>query len=107
MLFLHTMFGNIDFLKGEVAKYFEIPESSISLIQEKDSTEENKTCILSIYDEKFYLNFVKRIDEPKEIDVPKVIKKPKKWYQTEAETAVVVEKKKTKPYTYWVLNEIK
>ena len=105
MLFLNTMFGNVDFIKGEVAKHFEIPESSVALKHEK-TTEDTDVCTLFIYDDKFTLSFVKRVEEPKEINVPKVVKMPKKWYQREGETTVAVEKKQTKPYVYWVLKNI-
>jgi len=105
MFFLNTMFGNVDFIKGEVAKHFDIPETCVALKHEK-TTEETDVCLLSIYDDKFALTFVKRVEEPKEIKVPKVIKKPKKWYQTESESTVVVETKETKPYVYWVLKKI-
>ena len=105
MFFLNTMFGNVDFIKGEVAKHFDIPETCVALNHEK-TTEETDVCLLSIYDDKFALTFVKRVEEPKEIKVPKVIKKPKKWYQTESESTVVVETKETKPYVYWVLKKI-
>ena len=105
MFFLNTMFGNVDFIKGEVAKHFDIPESSVALKHEK-ATEDTDVCTLSIYDDKFTLTFVKGVEEPREIKVPKVVKLHKKWYQQEAKTTVIVEKKQTKPYAYWVLKKI-
>lgn len=105
MLFLNTMFGNVDFIKGEVAKHFEIPDGSVAMKHEK-TTEDTDVCTLSIYDDKFTLTFVKGVEEPKEIKVPKVVKMPKKWYQQEAKTTVIVEKKQTKPYVYWVLKKV-
>ena len=105
MLFLNTMFGNVNFIKGEVAKHFEIPEAAVAIKHEK-TTEDTDVCTLSIYDDKFTLTFVKGVEEPREIKVPKVVKMPKKWYQQEAKTTVIVEKKQTKPYVYWVLKEI-
>lgn len=112
MLFLHTMFGNVDFLKGEIAKHFDILESNILLKTDNVKTDEQnnelyKVCSLSILDNKFSLRFDKKIDGPKKIKVPKVVKLPRKWYQSEASTSVIVEEKETKPYTYWVLNSIK
>ena len=105
MLFLNTMFGNVDFIKGEVAKHFEIPEGSVAIKHEK-ATEDTDVCTLSIYDDKFTLTFVKGVEEPREIKVPKVVKMPRKWYQQEAKTTVIVEKKQTKPYVYWVLKKV-
>ena len=105
MLFLNTMFGNVNFIKGEVAKHFEIPEAAVAIKHEK-TTEDTDVCTLSIYDDKFTLTFVKGVEEPREIKVPKVVKMPKKWYQQEAKTTVIVEKKQTKPYVYWVLKKI-
>ena len=105
MLFLNTMFGNVNFIKGEVAKHFEIPEAAVAIKHEK-TTEDTDVCTLSIYDDKFTLTFVKGVEEPREIKVPKVVKMPKKWYQQEAKTTVIVEKKQTKPYVYWVLKNI-
>ena len=105
MLFLNTMFGNVNFIKGEVAKHFEIPETCVAIKHEK-TTEDTDVCTLSIYDDKFTLTFVKGVEEPREIKVPKVVKLPKKWYQQEAKTTVIVEKKQTKPYVYWVLKKI-
>lgn len=104
-LFLNTMFGNVNFIKGEVAKHFEIPEAAVAIKHEK-TTEDTDVCALSIYDDKFTLTFIKGVEEPREIKVPKVVKLPKKWYQQEAKTTVIVEKKQTKPYVYWVLKKI-
>ena len=104
-LFLNTMFGNVNFIKGEVAKHFEIPETCVAIKHEK-TTEDTDVCTLSIYDDKFTLTFIKGAEEPREIKVPKVVKLPKKWYQQEAKTTVIVEKKQTKPYVYWVLKKI-
>jgi hypothetical protein len=105
MFFLNTMFGNVDFIKGEVAKHFDIPETCVAIKHEK-TTEDTDVCTLSIYDDKFTLTFVKGVEEPREIKVPKVVKMPKKWYQQEAKTTVIVEKKQTKPYVYWVLKKV-
>lgn len=112
MLFLHTMFGNVDFLKGEIAKHFDILESNILLKTDKvvsdgENNELSRICNLSILDNKFSLRFDKKIDPPKKIKVPKVVKLPRKWYQSEASTSVIVEEKETKPYAYWVLISIK
>ena len=45
---------------------------------------------------------------PKEIDVPKIVKAPKKWWKKSADTTIIVEKKQTSktPIEYWVLNMI-
>lgn len=94
MLFLNTMFGNVNFIKGEVAKHFEIPEATVAIKHEK-TTEDTDVCTLSIYDDKFTLTFVKGIEEPKEIKVPI-------WYPYEVKT----ESKKTEPKVYWVLKKI-
>ena len=94
MLFLNTMFGNVNFIKGEVAKHFEIPEGSVAIKHEK-TTEDTDVCTLLIYDDKFTLTFVKGLEEPKEIKVPI-------WYPYEVKT----ESKKTEPKVYWVLKKI-
>lgn len=113
-LFLHTIFVNPNFLKGGISNHLEIPIEDISLVEEKIVEDENKEVVssiysLSIFESKFKLRFDKRVEQPKEIEVPKIVKKPKKWYQIgEPESMVIVEKKPSskKPLTNWVLNSI-
>jgi hypothetical protein len=62
---------------------------------------------LVIYDTKIVLRFDKRLKKPKEVEVPKVVKQPKKWWQIEAKETVITEKKLIEdPNPYWVLNEM-
>ena len=113
-LFLHTIFVNPNFLKGGISNHLEIPIEDISLVEETIIEDENKEVVssvysLSIFESKFKLRFDKRIEQPKEIEIPKIVKKPKKWYQIgEPESMVIVEKKLSskKPLMNWVLNSI-
>lgn len=103
--FLHCMFNNPLFLKVEIVKHMEIPSDSVGLTEEK-ATDKEAFYSLQINDNKFRLRFEKRIDEPKEIDVPKVVYAEKKWYQAKPNKEVVVEKVQTRPMTYWILTSI-
>lgn len=113
-LFLYTSFFDIQFLKGEVAKHFEIPESSISLnhketVKKEDGTIDYVLFILKVYEFDFVVRFHARLQQPKEIEVPKVVKVEKKWWQINVpDTKVVIEKQMSseKPTEYWVLTDI-
>ena len=113
-LFLYTSFFDIQFLKGEIAKHFEIPESSISLthketVKNGDGNIELILLNLKIYEFDFVVRFLPRVQQPKEIEVPKVVKVEKKWWQINVpDTKVVIEKQMSseKPTEYWVLTDI-
>ena len=111
-LFLHCAFVNPDFIKWQISKHLEIPIEKVSLICESspkddEGKETYRQYRLCIYGTEFVLLFDKKTDEPREIDVPKVVKAPKKWWQITADTTIVVEKKQVaKTPEYWVLNMI-
>ena len=107
-LFLFTAFNNPEFIKGAVSKHLNtsIEDIRVSLTE---ATEERRKYTLAVYDNEFVLSFDKRVEKPKEIKVPKIVKKPKKWYQiSEPGSMVVVETKLSseKPFDYWVLTAI-
>lgn len=111
MLFLHTVFSTPNFLRGEIVKHLEVPFNCVEL--GKAVEKENEISIpLSITFEdnkqEFLLVFVKRIYAAKEIEVPKVVKNDKKWWQfNEPDTKVIVEKKTiNKNQIHWLLNAI-
>lgn len=106
-LFLHSFFTQPNFLKGQVIKHLEIPDENVVL--EKKSEDENFVVFnLSLFDYNYLVTFKKRIEEPKEIEVPKIVLKPKKWYQRTPEQMVVVEKQPSsdKPLNHWLLVKI-
>ena len=111
--FHYCTFINPEYLKGEIAKHLEIPEENIRLTKVREETDDNGNVRFAIYSlevdkESFTIRFDKKTREVETIQVPKVVKKPKKWYQTEDELAVVVEEKKSaaKPMDYWLLSNI-
>ena len=106
-LFLHCVFSNPIFLKGEIAKNMDLPMEDVELKHEK-TDESYSIYTLLLCGSAFTLRFDKKIEEPREIDVPKVVYAPKKWYQSHPQRTVVVEKRKTseKPITRWILNLI-
>lgn len=112
-LFLHCVFSNPEFIKNEISKHLEVPIGDVVLRYERNRTDEQGNEIaryftLFLYDVEFVLRYDKRVEEPKEIEVPKVVNKPKKWWQLEPGTMVVIEKKKSSetPTFHWVLNAI-
>lgn len=112
-LFLHCVFNTPDFIIGEVSKHFELPIENVKLRESKVDKDENDnvTCVhytLFMFEHEFVLSFCKKVEEPKIIDVPKVVYKPKKWWQLNPSKTIIVEKKKTseKPFIRWILNEI-
>jgi len=106
-LFLHCVFSNPMFLKGEIAKNMDLPIEDVDLKHEK-TEEKYSLYTLTLCGSAFSLRFDKKIEEPREIEVPKVVYAPKKWYQSQPRRTVVIEKRKTseKPITRWILNEI-
>ena len=110
-LFLHCIFINPEFIKGEISKHLEIPKEDVSLSVENVETDENgnevcKVYKLGIFGVELKLRYIKRVEEPREIEVPKIVKLPRKWYEYEPETMVVTEKKKIKQTFHWVLDSI-
>ena len=112
-LFLHCVFSNPEFISGEIEKHLEIPEGGVKLRYERNHTDEqgnevSRYYTLFVYGVELILRYDKRIEEPREIEVPKVVNKPKKWWQREPDTMVVIEKKKSSetPKFHWVLNAI-
>lgn len=111
-LFLHTTFNSIGFLKGEVAKHMEINESEIKLteLEVKKDSDGNVTNVfynLSLLDTNFTIRFDHKVKEAKALNVPRVVKNDKKWWQINApDTKVIVEQRQEKPKEYWVLSSI-
>ena len=113
-LFLWTALHKPEYIVGEISKHLEIPIDSIKLREEKNVTDDNgevkySNFTLLVYDVEFVLRFTRKVEQPKEIEVPKVVNKPKKWYQFgEPETEVVIEKQpsREKPRMYWVLSSV-
>ena len=112
-LFLYCTFINPDFIKGQISKHLEIPIEKVKLTCESSPTDDEgketyRQYRLCIYGTEFVLLFDRKVDEPKEIDVPKIVKAPKKWWKKSADTTIIVEKKQTSktPIEYWVLNMI-
>lgn len=111
--FLYTTYTKIPFLKGEIAKHFDINECNITLKEKSSVKGDNDVIVYSIYclkilDCEFELRFNHKVTEGKEIEVPRVVKNDeKKWWQVNvSDTKVIVEKKKTDPSDYWVLASI-
>ena len=112
-LFLHCVFTNPEFIKGKIATHLNTDVSTVKMSQERIVTDDNgeelyKVYRLYLFGCEFILRYDKRTEEPREIEVPKVVNKPKKWYQRTPDTMVVIEKKKSseKPTCHWVLNMI-
>jgi len=111
-LFLHCTFNTPEVIVKEVTKHLEASNDNVSLtfdmsINNDKGEEVSRLYSISIYDIKFGLRFDKKFKEPKEIEVPKVVKKPKKWWQIKAKEMVITEKQLVEDKTpYWVLNGI-
>ena len=111
-LFLHCVFNNPEYLKGEISKHLEIPEDEIKIIKEREVIDDNGNPIYSIYTvsiggRNYTTRFDKKVRSVESVKVPKLVKKQKKWWQgDDDELEVVVEEKKTKEMQYWVLSNI-
>ena len=110
-LFLHCVFTNPEFIVGSIKKHLEATSDDVALRYERSTTDEQgnelaKYYTIFLYGNEFILRYDKRVEEPKEIDVPKVVNKPKKWWKREYETMAIVERKKSSktPILHWVLN---
>ena len=110
--FLHCIFNQPEYLKGEISKHLEIPEDEIKITKEKEEVDDNGNPIYSIYTvsiggRNYTTRFDKKVRSVESVKVPKLVKKEKKWWQTDNdELEVVVEEKKTKEMQYWVLSNI-
>jgi hypothetical protein len=112
-LFLHCVFHDPELIRGEIIKHLEIPSESIGLQCERtvgnsDSEEQYKIYTLLLFGSEFMLHFKRRIEQPREINIPKVVLQPKKWYQARAKKIVVIEKKRTsdRPLVNWILSSV-
>jgi hypothetical protein len=112
-LFLHCVFNNPEYLKGEISKHLEIPEDEIKVTKEKEEVDDNGNPTYSIYTvsingKNYTTRFDKKVRSVESVKVPKLVKKQKKWWQSDYddELEVVVEEKKTKEMQYWVLSNI-
>ena len=90
----------------------EISDSEIKLteLEVKKDSEGNVTNAfynLCIFDTNFTIRFDHRVKEAKVLNVPRVVKNDKKWWQINVpDTKVIVEQKKEEPKEYWVLSSI-
>ena len=110
--FLYTTFTNVNFLKGEIAKHFNLAESNITLNEEKNVTDDNGQLLYSLYtlkvfEAEYIVRFNFMVKASVEVNAPKVVKNEKKWWQfNEPDTKVVIEKKRKEPEEYWLLASI-
>ena len=110
-LFLFTKFIQPNFIRGEIVKHLELSDENVEV--GKVQTEENSLSMpikVTFEDNKqeFLFTFSKRVEEPKEIDVPKIVNRERKWYEFgDPKKEVIVEKKMTKQQDYWLLTSIK
>jgi hypothetical protein len=112
-LFLWSAVNKPDYIVGKISEYLEIPIDSIKLREERsvkgdDGEIAYSMYTLLVYDSEFILRFTRKVEEPKEIEVPKVVNKPKKWYQRTPDTMVITEKKPSsdKPLIHWLIAAI-
>ena len=111
-LFLHCIFNQPEYLKGEISKHLEIPEDEIKITKDKEEVDDNGNPIYSIYTvsiggRNYTTRFDKKVRNVEKVKVPKLVKKEKKWWQSDDdELEVVVEEKETKKMQYWVLSNI-
>lgn len=112
-LFLHCIFTNPEHIRGEIIKHLGISDDNITLRCERTETnaegeEISKHYTLLAYGNEYVLRFDKRVDEQKEIEIPKVVNLPKKWWQLEPKKTVVVEKKtiNERRAIRWILSRV-
>jgi hypothetical protein len=112
-LFLYCIFTNPEYICKDISKYFGIEESNIRIRYERNKTNDEgveicKHYVLFIFDCEYVLTFLKRVDEPREIEVQKVVNQPKKWWQKEPTKTIVKEKiiANEKPTVRWLLSAI-
>ena len=99
-LFLNTVFMSPTFIRGELAKHLELPSDCVQLGKPTETDEAITIPLAITFDEnkeEFMLVFSKRVEKPKEIEVPKIVAQKRKWWQVgEHDTKVIVEKHETK-----------
>ena len=112
-LFLHCIFNQPEYLKGEITRHLDIPEENLQMIKEKEEVDDNGNPAYTIYSlsvngKKYTTRFDRKIRNVEKVKVPKLVKKEKKWWQgkEDEELEVVVEEKETKEMQYWVLSNI-
>lgn len=111
-LFLYCVFNQPEYLKGEISKHLEIPEDEIKITKEKEEVDDNGNPVYTIYSlsvngKKYTTRFDKKVRNVEKVKVPKLVKKEKKWWQSDNdELEVIVEEKDTKEMQYWVLSSI-
>lgn len=110
-LFLYTVFVNPLFMRREIAKHLELPIDSINLTL-NEQTEEHSVYLLRIEFadnlQEFSLTFNRKDEQPKEIEVPSITKRKRKWWQFSGDEELTVEKKivSTESTTYWILHNV-
>jgi len=97
-LFLYCVFTNPEHIRADIGKHFSIDEEKINLRCERTKTNDKgeeikKYYFLHIFDGEYLLVFAKRVYKPKEVEIPKVVYLPKKWWQFKPSKKVVMEKK--------------
>lgn len=113
-LFLHTFISQPNLIRGQILKHLDMPEENVLLREERNVTDDEGNILyalftLSIFEYEFILRFDRRVELPKEIEVPKVIKAEKKWWEfTKPDHEVVIEKKPSseRPLVHWLLSRI-
>ena len=110
-LFLNTVFISPTFIRGELVKHLELPNECVQLGKATETDEAVTIPLAIVFDdnkEEFMLVFSKRVEKPKEVEVPKIVTQKRKWWQVgEHDTKVVVEKHTTKERPYFLLTSIK
>lgn len=111
--FLHCIFNQPEYLKGEITRHLDIPEENLQMIKEKEEADDNGNPVYTIYSlsvngKKYTTRFDRKIRNVEKVKVPKLVKKEKKWWQNKEneELEVIVEEKETKEMQYWVLSNI-
>ena len=112
-LFLYCVFTSPENIYKDIVKHLLIDEENIKLRYEHNKVDEEgveicKYYTLFIFDCEYVLTFNRRVDEPKELEVPKVVNLPKKWWQKEPSKTIIKEKimSSEKPTVRWILSSI-
>ena len=113
-LFLHTFISKPQLIRWQILKHLEVPEENVVLREERNVTDDDGNVLYSlftllIFEYEYILRFDKRVEQPKDIDVPKVVKTDKKWWEfRKPNHEVVIEKKPSieRPLTHWLLSSI-
>jgi hypothetical protein len=112
-LFLYCVFTSPEHICADIVNHLAINEENIKLIYERNKVDEEgvevcKYYTLLLFDCEYVLRFDRRVDKPKEIEVPKVVNLPKKWWQKEPNKTIIKEKvmSSEKPTVRWLLSSI-